>query len=1312
MHAPVPQHAARTPETTVEDWRVDLVLFGDADSEQAHGFAGEHSRALRPSGDAGSAAGRRPARVALPLEPPSARAGDLRFVLRVDPLRQNYLSLKLSGDDASDLKTIVFVNQEQASYRSVGDYEPINVGTEGGLPGRFFFTTAMLPLASTQGHESVEITLRTYKTAYRPRSEEAGFDRATDESRRFFEAFTHTRPVLRPEDLGDTGSAPQRAPSGRASAEREQEIVDGFRRLQLGWFTALSDLADHDPAAAMPISRYRDDLRFYAECLLMPWSPAFTADEKGRCLGRIFASIDTYAREYFVDIRRVGTGGHQSDWGGYYAALGEALYICENLIADPAVHGQGRFQAFLDQPFATGTSAGPFSLPQTGLDGAPLTRRTAWERVLKANFDFARSRLSYITNQVMYTYEGAWKAHEGLRVIGSRFYEGKERSHRILREALGLAPFWGEEILTDADGRDLDVYHSLFHHDRNAIYTEDQLQIVMKGLAESARSADGTIARRLPYGRHHTGLSAQRLMRENGYVGVYGETMNYLPCWFFRTLGHTGDEELNDDILRLTLENAHARGMTRYSGLDSKHRRTMFMEQVVDGRNSAYPGRPAYGADGESGAGLRLASLEQHMAENPARFAGPDWDIYWEYAREAVGWAQQQLLDDQFFPYFAKWPDRKLKYDLRLNETYAHITQRRRDYPQLGAVAAGRLLPHTDAALFTPAELEQLGVEDIPRHFAWADIDNLLVSLRDGETHLFANLTERNCGFTGTGRAHIQHPSFEQLLQFPTDGTLAYREVLVRGETREELRQLAADSVVEGRPFALTGELVPVAQQPGIGPIRRENFNEDNPYSGLPDLAVARLGRYLIAINTTRPDYGNDRSIKAELPGPAATEVLDLVSGTVVPCPRGRVAVPPMTAYVLRLADDRGADPGPGRVHALLAMPGGAHVGLTWKAAPGAASYMIIREDPAGGTRETYASGPSLIDPVDIPGTYRYRVAAVDGEGRRGPASQQEEAVMAPRAQESPLPHGWREDALGTAISAQTWVLGSSFSLRCSGPAGFGDGDDAVLQLRHRPDALSFVSRLSQGSTVLQAKVLGANGHSGIMLRDSVRPVARYIALGVDESGRIELRTRTLDTREDYGVGNPGDDAHGGETRSPYRFSVDELSAKRFPWLRLTRDALGHRIAASVSEDGHTWRHLATAIVPMPHIVNAGLYTTGWARIDGVAASGMPDGALIPHVRRSEAKVHLSWNKPRDAVAFSVLRTQDDLLSGTDPSMPGWAPVEERTVQLSITDTANCARTEYAIVAFRPDGSSYASPHRAVVRGSRPRPAVDTAPKD
>ena len=202
--------------------------------------------------------------------------------------------------------------------------------------------------------------------------------------------------------------------------------------------------------------------------------------------------------------------------------------MIDNLIKDEDIYGMDEFREFLNEEFITNTVDGKYSISGLDENGNPITRKEAWERCLKATYDFARSRLSYIFNQVMYCYEGAWKALEGLRVIESDIYEaegGKEKSHAILREALGISPFLGEEVLIDPEGRELDLYHDLALHDASSVWTEDHEQVVMKGLAQSKLDKDGNIVRRLPLGKHYTTVSEAGLTRENNYVGNYGESV-------------------------------------------------------------------------------------------------------------------------------------------------------------------------------------------------------------------------------------------------------------------------------------------------------------------------------------------------------------------------------------------------------------------------------------------------------------------------------------------------------------------------------------------------------------------------------------------------------------------------------------------------------------------------------------------------------------------------------------------------------------------------------------------------------------------
>ncbi len=511
------------------------------------------------------------------------------------------------------------------------------------------------------------------------------------------------------------------------------------------------------------------------------------------------------------------------------------------------------FRAFLDEPFTTGTQEGETSLKDVDFDGSPLTRRAAWGRCLKANFDFARSRLSYIYNQMFFTYEGAWEAHEGLRVIGSTFYEGKKRSHAILGEALGTVPFLGEEVLVGPDGEDLDLYHSLFYHDQTARFTDDYVQIVGKGLAKSKLDADGEIVRRLPYGKHYTGITAAGLTRENTYVGNYGEEASqYLGEYFFKTWGHEGDEELNDEILKLTLRNLHARAHTRYPAADdSGINRLMRTEGVIDERNVYSPGIPGYCIRINRGQSLFLAAVEAHMAAHADRYAGSGWDMYWEYARQAVGISQQQLADRQYFNQFnavTQW----LKVDLRLAETWAYLTGGRATYDRFGTVKAKRVLPQTDFRSYSAAEIAELGVDPADyERFAWVDVDNMFVSMRDGDTRIFGSLYVQNRGVAGSGRLHVMAPAHEHTVQLRTNGRFQFRDYWARTGNIDADFMEDINTGDDWAPQAPAGKICPIAYQPGVGTISRENFEPDHPYSGYVDFLTARYGRYLFGINTT-----------------------------------------------------------------------------------------------------------------------------------------------------------------------------------------------------------------------------------------------------------------------------------------------------------------------------------------------------------------------------------------------------------------------------------------------------------------------------
>lgn len=1257
---------------------LDVVDFGDAASEAAHAFVSDRSDISGPQlGDT--------ARVAKPHSPAQIKTGELRFNVKVDPLAQNYLTVKFWGSDPSGLKTIAYINGEQIGYRRSGDYEALNIGTGMPAAGRFEYNTIMLPLNMTQGESEVEITLRSY---------DGGFSKAvTTDSRAYYKAYTHTAPQvdLTGEQQGSTAKATV-APA--LTDEQKQAQINGYTAGQVKLFNDYSAKVDKDANGRLSIVRYQDELRFYAQAINQSWSPAQTPEQKKAALQRVFKSVDNHTRDYYGNIRLLGSGGHQSDWGGYYGALGEALYVVENLIADNGILGQEAFREYLAQPFVTNTVDGQFSLAGTDWSGGELSRGEAWERVLKANFDFSRSRLSYIYNQIMYTYEGAWEASEGLRVIGSSFYEGKERSNKILLESLGAQPFLGEEVLLGPDGRDLDLYHSLFYHDQSVRYTEDYLQVVMKGHAKSKLKDDGSVVRRLPLGEHFTGITEAGLTRENGYVGNYGEAANYMPEHFFRTLGHAGDEALNDAILKLAVKNLHARGYTRYADTDDQGNRILRMEQVTDERNASYRGVEAYATRVSEGKAMLFASLEKYMADNPGKYEGSEWQETWTYAAEAVGFAQQQLIDNQFFNNFGSI---KNKVDYRLADTYRYVTETRAQNPRFGKTAAGVVHPQTDFNQYSTEELARLDVrpEDYEQ-FAWVDVDNNYVSLRDGNVRIFGALNERNRGFAGNGRLHVMNGDHDNVVQVATNGEFRSQDYYTRMDSIDVdfmEDQLAADNAA---PQALAGEIAPITFQPGVGTVNRDNFEADTPYSGYADLLTSRYGQYFFAFNTTRAEYKNEREYDVELPsGYSGNTVLDLVTGQDLPVNAGKVKVSAKSAVVLKLGTAADPAPKPSHVDFVTALPGNGSVTVSWKPAAGAERYRVSRSTSENGEYSIITdtvTGTHFEDKsADNGGDYFYKVAAVNAAGSGWGSYATKAAVGTPLSGE--LQHGFRDDILGGATAGKVQILGNKVTVDGGAGAGLGVGDDNRLLERDITESLQFTSKPASGSAHISAKLDSASGPAtGLMIRDQLLADTRYIYFGADASGNLVLQNRTRDSKHDWQD----------QLRSPLNAGITGYTAAKTPYLKLVRHFQTHNVDAFASADGAAWEKVGTLFTPFPETVHAGLATTGKASFQHVQVKELNDDAISVSGSRTADQVTLSWNKPDHAVGFEVFRTDNAETAKADPlaSPEGWTPV----AQLDATVTKDQLRTGtvfYKVAGTRPDGTRWSS-ERATVLSAEP----------
>ncbi|MFS0724173.1 putative Ig domain-containing protein [Paenibacillus sp. 1P07SE] len=1252
---------------------LDKIDFGHAESENAHNFTGDSTSVI--TGFLGEKA-----RVSEPLSPASDTGGFLTFSMQVDPYLQNYFTVKFAGDETmpSGARAQIVINGEQVGYFRGGDYGALLGGER--APNQFIYSTIALPLESTRGKEIVEITINTTNP----------FGKVEQPSRGYYIGYTHTQAyidvddevqgykfkedqgpetVVRPEETADQIEA--------RIAQLEQEPINTF----MNHYNHLGQ----NPNNTLNIAKYTNALRYYAMVLKSDISPMQTPEAKREALMRMFQAIDVHTKNYYGNTRLVLRGGHQGDWGGFYGELGEALYLAETLIFDESVLGEDGYNAFLDQTFDTGTVEGEFSLASAGWDGEPLTRRMAWERVLKANFDFARSRQSYITNQVFYTYEGAWKAHEGLRMVGSEFYEGRERSHRILLEMFGGVPWLGEEVLVGPNGEELDLYHSLFSHDNAAVFTDDYVHIVGKGLAKSKLDEEGEVVRRKPYGEQYTNLTKAGLTRENHYVGIYGEVANYILDYFYKTLDQPGEEEINDELLKLALNNFYARLWTRINDLDDEGKRLLAMNATIDERNGGMPSRtPAYGAR-LLGYSTSYAYLEKYMADHEERYSGPEWERYWEYAKYAVGAVQQLKMDNRLLM------DLSSK-DFHVRDTYDYIFNTRKDYARFNDVKAGVVLPQTDFDYYTEEEIAALGVNpEAYEQFAWMDIDNAFISMRDGDFRMFGALAWLNMGVPATGKLHIVTPENVRVVQVAHNNQFQYEDYHIRQQDVDLYYQRNDPATKGFAPQSLAGEILPVAYQPGVGKVVRDNFEVDHPYGALTDLMAARYGEYFILMNTTRTEYENEKSFEVDLPSDyTGNEIFDLVTKSNIPVIDGKVTIGPERGMVLKLSSHFDPAPKPNHVDFVKALEGNGSVDVIWKTTAGGQTYTLKRSETEQGPYAVIAEGltGNHYKDTDVAGgkAYYYKVAAVNEHGAGWESWRAKADLSDADAQNLASP--WQQDFIGTTQGSAT-VNGDVVAIQNVDGKGLGEGDDFNIYRRDIHDSFHYVHQTAVGNSSISARIDQNSGAlSGIMLREFLSENSRYLYFGADDQGNLVLQHRN---RVSFGVWN------GGIPVSPWNYKLKGYHVDDYPYVKLLwhhNSQLGHAFA---SKDGVDWEYITEIDSLFPYAYYTGLISSQEAAFSEVTVSDMPRESLMPFIDKDKDQITLRWNKPKQASWFNIYRTQNEEASLTDPVFKEgaaeledgspWEEVITGTRARPIRDVLRFGSAYYKVMPVHEDGS-------------------------
>ncbi|MES5818145.1 Tat pathway signal sequence domain protein [Streptomyces sp. RG80] len=781
--AGLPLGTAAPATAAVRQAPLDVVVFGDADSESAHALTATLSDTV--TGGLGQSA-----RVLNPTEPASYWGGTLRFDVAVRPRGTTYVTVRLWGDDHDDTseeaasgtdmwRLQLFCEGKQVGHQDQGAVDPLDIlDTAPRTPGRFFFHTLPLPEKMTAGKDRVTLEIRAMGRIWSYGQDASQLYRTmTTPSRGIYRLYTHTDPCFVPPKGEVQGPAP--VPKPRTGGE---EVLDAIKARVLkdqntylttanpatmdGW--AMQSLAEGYLWSGSPAYQNPQAIDRVLQAIdgrYLAWKSDATvmtgSDQQWQGFGRVglvlallweslgdrldsqvtgspYAVVNpgfengaatptawqmpgwatagggTWARDttthrngsaslrlqataasgysYVSSTARVKVGSGTYTYGAwirtdgatglgahidplFYDANGKLVGGDHKKYASKGTHDWEYVSIDLETPAGATQMemhlrlSGPGTAwfddvtlvpPADATTPVPPVRRDAYTDMLKSSRDYWRRHFPHYSNQSQICAIGLYQTNRGLRLLAPDLALSEDKARDYLYQAIGLRPYLGPE---DADGNPTK-----------------------------------------PLGEGYSQVTRKGLTRELGYVGNYGEVMDWLVMMYESvTRGYGGQEapELREQMVEMT----KARGRFRVIDVDRDGCRISRIETVIGWRNEVYPGETAYAS---------RTAWDSNPVMTAAVFKDPD----------IVGWTQEMVDDGQLYP----------QLNLQATHTWTRVGLNAlrflsRDWPEFQALAArpGRIPTGP-------------GRPD----FVFTDEENGCVAVKNGDELLFASLYFRS----------------------------------------------------------------------------------------------------------------------------------------------------------------------------------------------------------------------------------------------------------------------------------------------------------------------------------------------------------------------------------------------------------------------------------------------------------------------------------------------------------------------------------------------------------------------------------------
>lgn len=711
---------------------LDAIYFGEAKSEKKHNFSATLSTIYsNENGEKG--------RRLLPRDTFEYRGGTMAFDLKVDPVQQNYFTLRCWGTETDLAFVMLFIEGLQVGYRHLGDIDLLHRGN-GDTPayGKYYYITVPLPLQQTMGKAQVTLELRAYGPTWDYGNTFEQYQKKLETpSRAFYATYTHVDPFFQtptPDASKVPGIVPIRQSPGA-------EILDAVKK-------RVNESLQQILAKDQPINQL--EAWFLADAYTVKWAAAY---QNPKVIPQINRAIDAFYQVYLKDPKLVYNDPQ--------------VYNPEWLIVGPFARCVRKMwtalEPTLNQEIANGS--------------AKISRRAAWSELMQAALAYSSTHRRHYTNQSMIIDMFMYDCNRALLLLEPEKALPEYQTLRYLYESMGLAPWLGLETKNGPEK---------------------------------------------PLGDNYWQLTAKGLTKELGYVGYYGEVLDWVVD-LYKSTAIPGVPNSGDPKIRLQLlDMMHARSFFRYPSIDKDGYRAMRVEAVVGWRDgNHYPGNVLYGDRGIAWDATPLMTA--------AATLDPD----------AIGQAQQMLEDNQFF----KMLEEKMGFvnNLRVTKSFLQLPD---EYELIKSL---------------PQSPQRLPMSEGMPDFVFSDEEDGVVAIKNAGDILYASLYWRaRNAVNNLAKVHYISPHNERVAnvylqsRFEPSG-LEY--------TRQNWVNLGFGGFREFYPgikSAHAGEKLPIAKiPPGV----KFEPGDENVFAGWADYYELQYGDYLIAMNTSE-----EKNFELEVP--------------------------------------------------------------------------------------------------------------------------------------------------------------------------------------------------------------------------------------------------------------------------------------------------------------------------------------------------------------------------------------------------------------------------------------------------------------